>query len=86
MGKVELFEGKAAHSIGVTIARTSLGVEGRFPQKSIADVHTKLVTDKPSEVIDVSIVHATRGNDEPVVEAEARLQRLQPATTVSRQP
>ena len=35
MGKVELFEGKAAHSIGVTIARTSLGVEGRFPQKSI---------------------------------------------------
>jgi hypothetical protein len=45
-----------------------------------ADVHTKLVTDKPSEVIDVSIVHATRGNDEPVVEAEARLSRLQPAT------
>ena len=45
-----------------------------------ADVHTKLVTDKPSEVIDVSIVHATRGDDEPVVEAEARLQRLQPQT------
>jgi hypothetical protein len=45
-----------------------------------ADVHTKLATDKPSEAIDVLIVHATRGNDEPVVEAEARLQRLQPAT------
>jgi len=45
-----------------------------------ADVHTKLATGKPSEVIDVSIVHATRGNDEPVVEAEARLSRLKPET------
>jgi len=45
-----------------------------------ADVHTKTAIDQPSEVIDVSIVHATRGDDEPVVEAEARLQRLQPAT------
>ena len=31
-------------------------------------------------MIDVSIVHATRGNDEPVVEAEARLSRLKPET------
>ena len=43
-------------------------------------MHTKTAIDQPSEVIDVSIVHATRGDDEPVVEAEARLQRLQPAT------
>src|SRR6056300_1055821 len=45
-----------------------------------ADVHTKTAIDQPSEVIDVSIVHATRGDDEPVVEAEARLQRLLSAT------
>ena len=37
-------------------------------------------TCQPSGVSDVSIVNATQGDNEPVVEAEARLQRLQPAT------
>ena len=41
-------------------------------------MHTKLDPNLRSEVIDVSEVHATAGDNEPILPAEARLHRLQP--------
>jgi hypothetical protein len=38
-----------------------------------ADVHTKTDAEQRSEAIDISIIQATQGDSEPVVEAEARL-------------
>jgi len=54
-------------------------VPRKHPQSNeCGDVHTKLDPGLRSEVIDVSEVHATAGDNEPVLPAEARLHRLQP--------
>ena len=55
-------------------------VPKKHPQSNeCGDVHTKLDPGQRSEIFDVSVKHCTAGADEPIIEAEARLQRLQPA-------